>query len=311
MRFLTFMLSCAVLCLPTQSHAGLIPFDTLEARWARAVAEMDVPGMSVAVVNADGVLYEHSFGYRNLDRTLFASVDTMYYIASSTKSFTAMAILQLVDSGDIDLDDPVTAYLPDLILAEAISDHPLTVRDLLTHGQGLTNEIPVSLHESYTGHTISDEFFYSRIAAYVGQSGSFRYGNLHYSLLGRVISSVTGMPWQEYIQAHILDPAGLTQSTPYASKAAQNSNTAEMIYRDGPGRWRRPDIKKIDSSMSPAGGMYASIHDLARWVQIHMNQGSIESTQLISPELARAARTPQVEVSKSFSGFKREHYGFG
>ncbi|MFG0258608.1 MAG: serine hydrolase domain-containing protein [Phycisphaerales bacterium JB043] len=311
MRTAQLLLATLVVAAASTSRAGEIPFDTLKSRWAHAVRDFGVPGMSVAVVTSDSILFEHSFGSRNLERTRSANTDTRYYIASSTKSFTALAILQLVDQGVLSLDDPLITHLPSFALAEPIESSPVRIRDLLTHASGLTNEIPVSLHESYTGHTISDEFFYSTVATYVGQSGSFKYGNLHYSLLGRVIESVTSQPWQEYVIKNILVPAKMTRTTPYASVAQADDNHAEMIYRQGPGHWRRPDITKVDSSMSPAGGIYASVHDLARWIQLQLNDGTLETTRFLSRDLVQASRSPQVQVDTSFSGFTREHYGYG
>src|SRR5262249_30148819 len=130
-----------------------------------------------------------------------ASVDSPFYIASSTKSFTAMAVAILVDEGRLALDDPVKKYLPRFELSNKEVSETMTIRDLLAHRQGIDSS-PTSSCEAYTG-LIDDDRYY-RLLTRVRPGGKFRYSNLNFTLAGRVIEATTGQNWKQFIAERIL-----------------------------------------------------------------------------------------------------------
>ena len=152
--------------------------------WEEALADLRVPGLAIAVVRGNEVLLARAFGQRDVESDRPANADTMYYIASSTKSFVALAVQILAEEGRVDLDAPVARYLPRFRLASEEATAAITVRDLLSHRQGLRHNA-ITQAEAYTG--LFDEDLYYRLLAEVEPGGAFDYTNLHFTLLGRLI----------------------------------------------------------------------------------------------------------------------------
>ena len=163
--------------------ADLIP------TWEKTLQDLGVPGLAISVVRGDEVLLARGFGQRDVENDLPADADTLYYIASSTKSFVALAAQILAEEGRIDLDAPVARYLTRFRLATEEATAAVTVRDLLSHSQGLSRAA-ITQAEAYTG--LFDDDFYYRLLAEVEPSGAFDYTNLHFTLLGRLIEAVSG-----------------------------------------------------------------------------------------------------------------------
>lgn len=275
--------------------------------WEKALADLRVPGLSIAVVRGDEVLLARGFGKRDVENDLPADADTMYYIASSTKSFVALAVQILAEEGRIDLDGPVARYLPRFRLATEEATATITVRDLLSHGQGIGHDA-ITQAEAYTG--LFDEDLYYRLLAEVEPGGAFDYTNLHFTLLGRLIEAVSGEPWQSFVKARILAPAGMSRTTTSASRMFGDPNTgfpAEEIA----GEWRLATVRKTDKTMHAAGGMGSTASDLAKWLRLNLGDGSIDGRRIVSRTGLQEMHGPQAEVDKQFFIFGREHYGLG
>lgn len=281
-------------------------FANLETRWQDAMRELNVPGLSVAVVREDKLVYANGFGVRQVDPSKEFTADTICYIASSTKPFVAMAILQLVDAGKVDLDKPVKTYLPRFELPDADLANSITVRDLLCHRYGLSNGI-VTLAEAYTGEW-DDDFYYDELARSTEARGSWSYSNLHYTLAGRIVQAVTGKTWQDYLRDEILEPLGMNRTTAYASRMYADDNVAlGLVVKDG--HWTNSDALKIDKTMHAAGGMGTTARDLAQWIRLNMSDGAIDGTRIVSEARLDEMLTEHVQPKSRFFQFGRERMG--
>ena len=192
----------------------------------------------MAVVRGDEVVLLLGLGTRDADKKLPVTVDSPFYIASSTKSFTAMAVAILADEGKIDLDAPVKRYLPRFTLANEAVAEKMTVRDLLAHRLGIDSG-PISTNEAYTGLITEDRYY--RLLKRVTPKSEFRYSNLNFTLAGRVIEAASGQSWKQFIAQRILRPpecgtvtAWLRSSTPIRSPRSQWSK-----WTDSSGRRQR------------------------------------------------------------------------
>lgn len=281
--------------------AALVPV------WEQALEDLRVPGVAISVVRGEEVLLARGFGRRDVESDLSVNADTMYYIASSTKSFVAMAIQILAEEGRVDLDAPVARYLPRFRLASEEATGAITVRDLLSHSQGLSHGA-VTQAEAYTG--LFDEDLYYRLLATVVPRGEFEYTNLHFTILGRVIEAVSGEPWQSFVEARILVPAGMSRTTTSASRMFGDQNVA-FPAEEIASEWRLATVRKTDRTMHAAGGMGSTANDLARWLRLNLGDGSIDGRRIISQTGLHAMHSPQTEVGKQFFIFNREHYGLG
>ncbi len=281
--------------------------EELSKRWQEAMTRLQAPGLSVAVVQGDRVLLSRGFGVRDPESEAPVTPETMFYIASSTKSFVALAIQMLVEEGRLDLDRPVATYLPRFTLSDPQVARQVTLRDLLAHRRGLDN-YPIEQAEAYTGLIDEDKFY--RLLGEVEPGASFSYANLNFTLLGRVIEAVTGTSWKEFVAERILKPAAMNRTTTSATGLWADSDVGIPTV-EIEGAWRRSPVLKTDSTMHAAGGMAASANDLARWLRLNLGGGSIDGTRLLSAERLREMHTPQVEVGSSFFVFQREAYGLG
>jgi CubicO group peptidase (beta-lactamase class C family) len=276
--------------------------------------EFNVPGMAVAIVKDGQVLAIETFGMRapgeaGAGEGAAPTPDTIYYIASITKTYLATAVCALADDGKLTLDDPVKKHLPRFALASGPGEsaEKITIRDLLSHRAGIDKRDPIVTLDAFTGE-INDDRYYRWLATFKPKWET-GYSNIHYTLLGRVVEAASGKPWREYLDERVFKPAGLARTTGYASRMYADPDCAIPMERVD-GRWRACRLIKTDRTMHAAGGLGASARDAARWLILHMNDGEIEGTRVISAERAKEMRTLQSRFQKK-EGVIRIMEGFG
>lgn len=249
----------------------------LSERWRDAMEACGVPALAMALVEGDEVVHRVTLGQRDPARDAPVTGDTIFYIASITKTYVAFALARLAEEGKLDLDAPVKRYLPRFRLADAELTERITVRDLLCHRYGL-NSGPIVLLDAYTGE-ITEERYYHFLAEV--EPRGVDYSNLHFTLAGRVIEAVTGETWREHLKEHLFRPAGMTRTTGYADwMYAQDDVAIPAVVVDG--RPVATPIRKTDRTMHAAGGLGTSIDDAARWLRLQLGRGTIDGTRLLS-----------------------------
>ncbi|MFT5048853.1 MAG: CubicO group peptidase (beta-lactamase class C family) [Chlamydiales bacterium] len=282
-------------------------FEGLVERWEGAVESMGVPGCSMAII-MDGEVYAcGSFGVRNPVGDP-VDADTMFYIASVTKTFTAGALARLSEQGRVDLDAPVQQYLPRFKLANKEATRSITVRDLLCHRPGI-NSRPIVFLDAYTGQITEDRFYYW--LEQVEPLGAVNYTNVHFTLAGRVLESITGKPWKDALDEQIFTPTGMRRTTAYASRMYSDENVAFPMERDASGRFVACKTRKTDMTMHAAGGSGTTARDGARWVLLQLRDGEIDGTNVLSPKTARAMRTYASRSEPRGNPAVRNGFGMG
>ncbi len=289
-------------------------FQGMRDRWAGIMDEFNVPGMAIAIVKDGKVLAIETFGVRapaeGGGTGAAPTPNTIYYIASITKTYLATAVCALADDGKLSLDDPVQKHLPRFVLPNAsAAAEKITIRDLLCHKAGITQGDPIVTMDAYTGE-ITDDRYYHWMAKQK-PTGETAYSNLHYTLLGRVVEKVSGKPWRDYLDERVFKPTGLTRTTGYASRMYGDPDSAiPMERRDD--QWRACRLRKTDRTMHAAGGLGASASDAARWLILHMNDGEIDGKRVISAERAKEMRTIQSKLPQKQGSIRiMEGFGFG
>src|SRR5688572_27801128 len=258
----------------------------LREAWQSAIKEMDIPGAAVVVVREGKVVLLETIGVRDVTSNKPVTPDTIFYIASCTKSLNAMAALTLVEEGKLELDAPVKKYLPQFQTADAELTEKLTIRDLLCHARGLDSQ-PITFGEAYSGEM--DDARYWRMMKEARAKGAFQYTNLHYTILGRVVEKVTGQSWKDFVEARVCKPAGMNRTTAYASRMYGDENVAiPTIY------WDKTLIaapqRKTDRTMHAAGGMGSTANDLGRWMRLNLGGGQIDGSRILSEKLTKEMR---------------------
>ncbi len=227
------------------------------------------PGLSYGIV-VDGQLIDtHSFGFTNLAQKTAVSSQSLFRIASMTKSITAMAILKLRDEGKLHLDDPVQQYIPELRRTPALTvDAPLiTIRHLLTHAAGFPEDNPWGDRQL----AIADAHFLKMLGKGISFSNTpgltYEYSNMGFAMLGRIITVVTKTPYQEYITKEILRPLGMDHTLWEFDKAEP------QLFAHGY-RWENEKFLEEkplhDGAYGAMGGLITSIEDFSKYVAFQL-----------------------------------------
>ncbi|MFW5935000.1 MAG: serine hydrolase [Halolamina sp.] len=284
----------------------------------RVVRDECLPGLSVAVTDADGTVYADGFGSRDLAGNRPATPGTLYGIASCTKSVAGVAILQLVESGICELDDPISASVP----VEFDEPEP-TIHHLLTHSSGLPS-LGVSetllarrLRLPDPGIPMGDvDDFYAHVNAAgderVDPPGErFAYCNTGYALLGEAVESLTGKPFDEYVESHVFEPLGMARST-FDDHEFSMADDHMTQYRQTDDGLMASSLPTRDIGQA-TGGILAPVSELASYLRLHLNGGEAAAERLLDPETLARAHEGHVDVpgrSPGREGPDRQ-YGYG
>lgn len=293
--------------------------EEFEAHAEGLLDEGATPGLSVLVLRNDQVLYDGQFGVANAAGDP-VTADTIYHWWSVTKVFTAVAILQLVDDGLIELDDPVTDYV-DVSSGPLAGSSTVTIHQLLTHSSGLPDagsEILGWVHFEGDAALDQTELARSTLAdldgfdAEPGAEG--RYTNIGYMALSAVIENVTGLTYEEYVTVRILEPLGM-RSTGFVAPNGRvleangshpvdamtimaslivDLDRAVAVRADG-----RDWFERVYPDQTAPSGLIGSPSDMARFLAALANEGMFEDVRILSAESVRAMNTRYVDVTKS------------
>jgi len=278
----------------------------------------DLPGIAIVVIKDDKPIFVRAYGMADREAGIKADPDTLYYIASSTKSFTALTAAMLDKEDKIKFSDPVTKYTPGIKFKNEIPQK-ITIRDLLTHTSGLRN-IALQNRLAFTGQIDQRELDHAFAEATTFNEASFgkyNYTNLGYNIYGLALHYHLNKKWQDALQERIFAPAGLAHTTAYVSKArAKKYKIAAPYVVDtdaaNAGKMVRSQLEKTDENMQSAGGIFTSISDLGRWLNLNMNDGKLDGKQIVPADLIRNAHTGLTKSTRNEPPFSADgEYGLG
>lgn len=293
----------------------------IDAAMEAALREPGHPAVSWALVIDGEVVHARAFGLRDVAAGTPATPDTEFRIASMSKSFTAAAVLKLRDAGRLKLDDPVARYVPELRRwpRPTTDAGPITVRQLLAHVGGLPEDNPQGDRQlALTPAQFSAWLKTAPPLASVPGSG-FEYSNLGFMLLGRVVTRVSGRPYQAYIREQILKPLGMLQ-THWAPSQVPAGRLALGYRRAGVG-WQ-PEPMLEDGEGGAMGGLIASAADIGRWAAFMLSAWPPRDGAEAGPLSRRTLREMQAGLGYPDLGLYRQgpggpvvgvasSYGFG
>jgi CubicO group peptidase (beta-lactamase class C family) len=216
--------------------------------------QQGIPGLSVAVVKNGAIVKQAGYGYADIAKKITATPDTVYKIASVSKSVLATGVMTLVQDGKIGLHDPVGKYLDGAPSSWA----GITVRHLLSHTSGLIREAPAFDPVKVQSDAEVIKSAYGTPLRFA-PGERYEYGNLNYFALAEIIREVSGRPWSEYIDAKVLKPAGMNATFPTNTKARVGHRAVGYVDNDNP----RPAPHWV--ALRPSGAFLSTVLDLARW----------------------------------------------
>ena len=269
----------------------------IERDVAAALRRYEVPGAAVMVIRGGRVVFAKGFGVLDTDRRRPVRAQSLFEIGSITKQFTDAAILQLQEAGKLQIDRPLSDYLPDAPHAREV-----TLRQLMAHTAGLPDYI-TDAHGDVDPAASKPATYEQLVARVAGRPLDFApgsrwaYSNTGYLLLGRVIETVSGESYETYVRRHLLEPLGMADT----HTVADEDHLADMArgYRHVGGRLERAPA--IDASWAGAAGfLVAPMPDLARW------DAGLRAGKVVSPDSYRQMTTPFVLTTG-----ERADYGLG
>lgn len=284
----------------------------IDAFVRKAMARTEaVPGLALAVVDGEEIVLTAGYGVADIRTGAPVDVDTAFYIASATKSFTALAVAGMAARGEVSLDAPLSDWIGETGLPAGQAAE-VSLKDLLSHRSGLDNEA-MAFRAAFSGDH-SPGIMRGLLGATVTRDdaphGTFGYSNAGYNLATTLLETRFGRDWRALVDDEVLAPAGMTRTTAWISRAGVGQAIAVGHLGDG-ATPRVSPLQKVDATMQSAGGLVSTAHDMARWLELQINDGVIDGRRVFPAGLIAATHDPLVTQDAVFGAYRREGYGLG
>ena len=268
------------------SGADVEQMDALGRALEEERARFGVVGMAVAVVRDGRLAMARGFGERDRARGLPVTERTLFAVGSATKAFTATLIAALVGDGLLEWDRPVREYLPRFRLRDAVASDLMTPRDLLCHRSGLPR------HDLawYANPELSRREMVEERLRHLEPNKTFRevwqYSNLMYLTAGHLAGEVLETSWEDGVRRRLLSPLGM-DGTCFSPAEARRSPDWSRGYREHDGEVEEMEQKHFPVC-GPAGSIYSSVADVARWIEANLDRGRLGDAEVIAPRRSRS-----------------------
>jgi CubicO group peptidase (beta-lactamase class C family)/D-alanyl-D-alanine dipeptidase len=261
-----------------------------------------LPALSMALVDGDRVVWQAGFGLARPTEKRAADEHTVYRVGSVSKLFADIAAMQLVEQGKLGLDEPLTTYLPEFQPRDPFGE-PLTLRQLMSHRSGLVREPPVGHYFDPDEPSLEETVRSLHQTAIVYQPGTrTKYSNAAVSVVGYLVEQASGQTFEEYVDEHILGPLGMTESA-FRITPEVGTRLAEAVMWGLDGRVFPAPTFELGTL--PAGNLYSSVHDQAKFLTAVLAAGEHPSAPLLKPDSWRQMWQPQ------FVAADQTGYGLG
>lgn len=272
-----------------------------------------VPGISLSVVTRDGVVLSKGYGYADPGQGIQSTAETSFYIASVTKSFVGLLALILESEGKMDLDAPLTTYKPFRNLDNRPIFENVTIRELLNHTSGLSNDY-ITFRDAYTGQK-SQEIMTMLLEEKTierKEGKTFSYDNLGYNIFDILLKAELNKDWRDLLQEKLFEPLNMKHTSAYISKGKAEKWSMAWPYN---GFYSytptREGLMKNDNMMQAAGGLLCSAEDAAQWMRFYLNEGKWGSDEIYASDLIRESLEPTAVYQREREMFHDSGYGVG
>jgi CubicO group peptidase (beta-lactamase class C family) len=308
---------------PSGGHARAIAA-ALSGWLPEQLKERGVPGAAVAVVDRDGAVWEKAWGVTDGPGSSSITLDTLFNIRSISKSVTALGVLMAVQDGLVDLDTPISEYLPEFTVRSSFDEHPeqlMTLRLMLAHRAGFTHDPPAGLgtasldaagagstDSSTTGFGTAEsdwdhrelfrEYIETLPDSWLRSPVGYRhyYANRGYDLAGYIIQVRSGRSFPDYMKHEVLDPIGMTNSSFDLDIIEQRKDRAVGHDTDG-------EVVPVPLPEIAAAGLYSSVRDMSRYLQFHLNNGVVDGRRLLREDLMAELHAIQLPSPGQRTGY--------
>ncbi len=291
-----YLLSFVFVIILFTNASSQVNVEKLNAYIQKSLKQWEVPGFAMAIVKDGKVVLSKGYGVRELGKPDIVNEQTIFDICSTTKAMTAAAMGLLVDEGKVKWDDRVVQHLPEFQLYDPYVTRELRIRDLFTHNAGLGNaDFLWAGNENLT----QDEILYKMRLVEPAYSlrGGYTYQNIMYLAAGKVIERLSGMPWERFMQERLFKPLGMSNTYPNGETSLVEKNRSIPHHRaDG----KIIPIQDLSADpIAPAGAIWSSIEDMAKWTQFMLDSARVNGKRLLKPETYAELLRPQVIIPQN------------
>jgi CubicO group peptidase (beta-lactamase class C family) len=290
--------------------------DGLDEFVTQAMKDWKVPGLAIAIVQGDKVILLRGYGYRDPEKQLPVTPNTLFAIGSITKSFTVTTLGMEMDEGKLDWDKPVRDFLPTFKLYTPALTEEMVMRDLITHRSGLPRHDLVWYSSDFSREDLLRRLQY--LEPNKPLRAKFQYNNLMFMTAGYIAGLLNNTSWEDAVSQRVFKPLGMTGSN-FSERDTQNSPDFAQPYRKG--RDLKAELKHIPfdpqcpdrCAMGPAGEINSNVADMSKYLLFHMNQGKLEGKQLLSENNAMQMQTLQMSIqgAPAYKELGENSYGMG
>ena len=286
------------------------PDDEIDGYIEQQLKRLKIPGAALAIVEGDQIVHQRGFG-ETRPGGMPPSPQTPFVLGSVTKSFTALAVMQLAEAGKVDLDAPVKRHPPWFRVADPRHSAQMTVRQLLNQTSGLPSAsgwVPLADFDNNPGAGESQARALATLQLSRVPGSAFEYSNMNYNLLGLIVEAVSGESYAAYVQDHIFGPLGHARHS-YTTRTEAQQNGLALGHR----YWfaypvAAPDLPLPRGSL-PAGYLLSSTEDMSHYLIAQLNDGRYGGVQILSPAGISEMHRPAAEFT--MMGASLGQYGMG
>jgi CubicO group peptidase (beta-lactamase class C family) len=306
-----FIFTATAYAQPTSLDAAGRLKTELEPKIAVEINQKRLPGFAIGVVKDGKLIYERGFGVARLGGTTSITPQSLFHMASVTKTFVATAIMQLAEAGKIDLDAPLVRYLPYFRLDDE-RYRAVTIRQMLSHTSGIPDTVNYNWDKPEYDAGALERFVRSLAGEklVLAPGEKFAYSNSAYEVLGDVIAKVSGESFEDYVQHQILTPLGMKSSTLLLREASPQLLTSPHVM-DG-GKIVVSKIFPYNRAHAPSSTLYSSIEDMSLWAIANLNRGELNGHRILKRETIDAMWRPVTDafnLKEGISWFTAEQQG--
>jgi CubicO group peptidase (beta-lactamase class C family)/D-alanyl-D-alanine dipeptidase len=273
----------------------------LETMIEREREQKDLQALSIALVDGDEVVWARGFGEQAPG--VPATAETVYRVGSVSKMFTDMAVMQLVEAGTLDLDEPVQDYVPEFA-PDNPAGTPITLRQLMSHRAGIIREPPAGHYFDDTGTDLATTVRSLEATPQIYAPGTrTKYSNAGIAVVGYALETTQGRPFADYVKESVLEPLGMDRSAFVPERELMGDLADAWMWGFDRDDFPAPTF---ELGMAPAGSMYSTVLDLSRFMSAAFRGGVGEDGPVLAPETLEAMWQPQFVDTGVTTG-----YGFG
>ena len=323
-RFIALALLAIALCVSTHAQSNLAP-NTIDVTqrlagfdefMEKTLRDWNAPGIGVAVVVGDKLVFVKGYGYRDYEKKLPITANTLFPIASNTKLFTAVAAGFLVEEGKLNWDRPIRESVPTIEFYDSFLNNTITLRDMLAHRTGITRHDSIWYKSDYSTKELFERLKYLEPKEQPRQL--FLYNNMMYAGAGYSIELRSGKPWKDFVREKILQPLEMNHTVFTIADMLKQPDYGVPFTerRDSTELYKIPYYEDTEG-LAAAGALISNMEDISHWLIALMNNGQYKGKQVLPPKVLQATLEPAIALPNT-TGLTRgwweiinQSYGMG